>query len=110
MQHRFVTLSMIFVVSLLVCAPLSSCGRRDEEHPAASLQRLLVSRLADPAACPGGGSQDIQSVIDAAGSDGVAYLPEGCYRIEETVNLPSCISLIGAGADKTILYRHPGGS
>jgi hypothetical protein len=49
----------------------------------------------------------VQQIVEAAGSEGVAHLPEGCYRIESTVNLPPGIQLVGAGADKTILYRDP---
>jgi hypothetical protein len=49
-------------------------------------------------------------MVDAASPDGMAQLPEGCYEIKNTITLPACRRLIGAGADKTILYRNPAGN
>jgi hypothetical protein len=49
----------------------------------------------------------VQQIVNAARSDGVAHLQEGCYRITSTVNIPPGTRLVGAGVDKTILYRDP---
>jgi len=74
------------------------------------MQEKIVTRLVDPSFCPSGNSQDVQQIVDAAGSDGIASLPDGCYLITETINLPPGVKLVGAGADKTILYRDPEGT
>ena len=101
----------IFYVGLVVVAlNLNACNGSGNDHPASSLQRTIAARLADPTLCPGGNSQDVQQIVDAAGPDGLASLPEGCYRMTSTVSLPPGIRLVGAGADTTILYRDPGGS
>jgi len=95
-----------FVVGLaLIVLALGACDSGREDHPAADLQHALAARLADPAACPTGGSADVQQAVNAAGADGVAHLPEGCYRITSAVNVPPGVRLLGAGADKTLLYR-----
>jgi hypothetical protein len=95
---------------LIVLVPgLSACNSGRSDHPAAALQQALADRLADPALCPTGGSQDVQQIVDAAGPGGLALLPEGCYRITTTISLPAGARLVGAGADRTILYRDPEG-
>jgi len=99
---------MMFLVGLTAMAlSLSTCNTGRGDHPASSLQRTIAARLADPTSCPGGDSGDIQQIVNAAGPGGLASLPDGCYRITSTVNLPPGIRLVGAGADKTILYRDP---
>jgi hypothetical protein len=92
---------------LVVALSLSACNDGRNDHPAASLQRTIAARLADPNVCPSGDSQDVLQIVEAAGQDGVARLPEGCYRMTATVNIPPGIKLIGAGVDRTILYRDP---
>jgi hypothetical protein len=99
------------VLALLVVAlSLSACNGGGDDHPASALQDAIAARLADTAFCPSGDSRDVQQVVDAAGPDGLASLPEGCYRMTSTVSLPPGIRLVGAGADRTILYREPEGS
>ena len=101
---------IIFFAGLAVAAlSLSACNGGHNHYPAASLQRAIAIRLADPDVCPSGDSQNLQQIVDAAGSDGMARLPEGCYKITSTVTLPPGTQLVGAGADKTILYRDPNG-
>jgi len=101
------TQTIIYIGLVVVCLSLTACNAGRDAHPASALQRALAARLADPDACPTGSSRDVRQVVAAAGSDGVARLPEGCYRITSTVNIPPCTHLIGAGVDKTILYRDP---
>jgi hypothetical protein len=98
----------IFLMGLMMIS-LSACNGGSSYHPAAALQNTIAAQLADPGACPSGDSQDVQQIVDAAGPDGLARLPEGCYRMTSTVSLPPGIRLVGAGADRTILYREPGG-
>ena len=99
----------IFYVGLVVVAlNLNACNVSGNNHPASSLQRTIAARLADPILCPGGDSRDVQQIVDAADPAGEIRLPEGCYRMTSTVSLPPGIRLVGAGADKTILYREPG--
>lgn len=100
---------IMFLVGWAVMAlSLVACSNRDNDHPASAMQEKTTTRLADPAFCPGGDSRDIQGIVDGAGPDEVISLPEGCYRITATVNLPPGVRLAGAGMDKTILYREPG--
>jgi hypothetical protein len=87
---------------------LCACNGGHSDHPASSLQRVISSRLSDLNICPGGGSPEVQEIIDATAPGGVAFLPAGCYQITTTVSLPLGIHLVGAGVDKTILYREPG--
>jgi hypothetical protein len=103
-------LTLIGVGLVAAVLYLSACSGGRDEHPAASLQRALAARLADPQACPSGKSRDVQQIVDAAGPDGLARLLEGCYLMTATVDLPPGIQLVGAGADKTILYRDPEGT
>ncbi len=98
---------MIWVGMVVACLSISACNGGRTDHPASVLQRTLSTRLANPDACPTGTTQEVQQIVNAAGSDGVAHLPEGCYRVTSAVNIPPCTHLIGAGADKTILYRDP---
>lgn len=98
---------MIWVGMVVACLSISACNGGRTDHPASVLQRMLSTRLANPDACPTGITQEVQQIVNAAGSDGVAHLPEGCYRVTSAVNIPPCTHLIGAGADKTILYRDP---
>jgi hypothetical protein len=100
-------LTIICVGLAVVCLSLSACKGGRDAHPAASLQRTVAGQLANPEMCPSGTSQDVQQIVNGASSDGVAHLPEGCYKITSAVNIPLCTHLIGAGADKTILYRDP---
>lgn len=101
---------IIFYIGLVIVAlNLNACNGSGNYHPASYLQRTIAARLADPNACPSGDSQDILQIVEAAGQDGVARLPEGCYRMTSTVNLPPGTRLVGAGADQTILYRDPEG-
>ena len=103
------TAHMMFLAGLAAMVlSLSTCNDERGDHPASSLQQTIAARLADPTSCPGGDSGDIQQIVDAAGPGGLASLPEGCYRMTSTVTLPPGIYLVGAGADKTILYREPG--
>jgi hypothetical protein len=108
MNARRLSLVMWLVILSAAALSLSACSRTRSDHPAASLQRGIASRLAVSGACPTGGSSDVQHILDAAGTGGVARLPEGCYRITTTINIPPGIQLVGAGADHTILYREPG--
>jgi hypothetical protein len=93
-------------VGLIVVGPgLSACQGGRDDHPAASLQRAIAAQLEDPDICPSGDSADVQQIVDAAGADGLVRLPEGCYLITTTIKIPPGTQLIGAGMDKTILYR-----
>jgi hypothetical protein len=107
MNAKRSTLAIIYALLIVACLSISACNSRHDVHPASSLQSALAARLANPDTCPTGTSQDVQRVVDAASPDGIALLPEGCYRITSTVNIPPCTHLIGAGADRTILYRDP---
>jgi hypothetical protein len=99
----------VFCFGLVVVAlNLNACNRSGNDHPASSLQRTIAARLADPTLSPCGDSRDVQQIADAADLAGEVRLPEGCYRMTSTVTLPPGIHLVGAGADKTILYREPG--
>ncbi len=100
---------VIFTIlsALLAGSFFTGCDRVGVSHPAASLQRAISARLADPGSCPPRGSQDVKQAIEAVGPDGVVRLPEGCYRITTTVIIPPGIKLVGAGADRTILFRDP---
>jgi hypothetical protein len=92
---------------VVVFITLTACNAGSDAHPATNLRRVIASQLENPGLCPSGDSHDVQQVVDAAGADGVSHLPEGCYRITSTVVIPPCTRLVGAGADKTILYRDP---
>jgi hypothetical protein len=105
--HKCITLSILFVGLGLVALSLGACAGGRDDHPAAALQREIAARLANPDACPTGGSTDVQQALDAVGADGMAHLPEGCYRMTTAVYIPPGTKLVGAGADKTILYRDP---
>jgi hypothetical protein len=67
----------------------------------------LAAQLANPEMCPSGVSQDVQDIVDSAGPGEVIQLSPGCYQITSTISVPPCTQLVGAGADKTILYRDP---
>ncbi len=107
MNARRAALNLIWIGCIVLAFGLSACNGGRSNHPAAALQQALAARLADPTACPTGNSADVQQIVDAAGPDGVASLPEGCYLITTTVDIPPGVKLVGAGAEKTILYRDP---
>lgn len=110
MNTKRTTLAISCVGLMVAVLSLVACNGGHNAHPAVALQRALASRLADPDVCPTGDSDDVQQMIDAASADGVARLPEGCYLMTTTVNIPAGTQLVGAGPDKTILYRDPGKS
>jgi hypothetical protein len=110
MQIRLPFLITSWLAMIVLGLSLASCGQVAKDHPASDLRRALASRLADPSVCPGGKSQDIQRLIDTAGSAAMVRLSEGCYQATMTINVPVCTQLVGAGADKTILYRDPQGN
>lgn len=85
----------------------SACSNKSAANPAGSLRLVIAARLADSDVCPSGDSQDVQQIVSSVGSDGVAHLPEGCFRITSTINIPPGTHLVGAGVDKTILFRDP---
>jgi hypothetical protein len=107
LNARCSTLAIFYVGLAVAAMSLSACNPGRDAHPAASLQRVLAARLENANVCPSGDSHDVQQIVDAASSDGVAHLPEGCYRITSTVNIPPGTHLVGAGVDRTILYRDP---
>jgi SAM-dependent methyltransferase len=45
----------------------------------------------------------IQRAIDSLGGGGVVYLEPGTYRLDRTVQLPTGVSVIGAGPRRTVL-------
>jgi hypothetical protein len=100
-------LGILCLAFAAACLYLAGCKATPVDNPTAPLQKSLAFRLGDPSQCPTGGSQDVQKIIDAAGAEGIAQLPGGCYEIKTTITLPTCSSLYGAGADKTLLYRNP---
>ena len=104
MKASPLTLSILCIVVVL---SVGACSSGQEAHPAATLQREIAAQLTSPEACPTGSSADVQQAVDAAGDDGVAHLPEGCYRVTTAVHIPPDVKLMGAGMDKTILYRDP---
>jgi len=103
--------TLIFTLAgiLLLGAGLTSCHSGEESSPAGELQSLLASHLADPEVCPSGEGSEVQAILFAATPGSVVHLPQGCYRVKSTIDLPACNSLVGDGADKTILYRETGG-
>lgn len=107
MKNKRREITVFSVVLVLMAFGLGSCQRGRAAHPAASLQRTIASQLDNSDICPNGDSKDVQNVVDAADADGLARLPAGCYLISTTINIPPGIQLVGAGADKTILYRDP---
>jgi hypothetical protein len=110
MQFRLSIIIANCAVLIVLVLGIAGCVQAGKDHPAAALQRALATRLEDPAICPGGDSRDIQQLIDSAGSAAVVHLVDGCYQATMTINIPACTQLVGAGADKTILYRHPSGT
>lgn len=92
---------------VILCIIITCCHTGKDDHPASSLQHRLASIVGNADTCPTGDSQDVQQMINTASTDGVAHLPQGCFRITTTINMPTCTRLVGAGADKTILYRDP---
>ncbi len=58
---------------------------------------------ADPAT-----AKSIQRAIDSVGAGGLVYLPPGTYRVEQTILLPSDVTVSGAGQEETILELAPG--
>jgi hypothetical protein len=102
-------LSIIIYSALIILnLGLTSCGLAGRSLPAAELQQALAAKLADPGVCPSGNAEDVQQTIKLAGAQGIAHLPLGCYRVTTTIEIPACLQLAGAGAEKTILYREPG--
>jgi hypothetical protein len=110
MQIRSSFVITCCLVFAIVEISLAGCGKGDISHPAVDIQSSLAIKLADTEIWPDGNSQDIQELIDSAGSTGTIRLSEGCYQIASTINLPACTQLVGAGADETILYRNPTGN
>lgn len=110
MKIKDLTITSLCVGLIVVALSLAACQGGRDDHPAASLQRTIAAQLEDPGICPSGDSSDIQQLVDAAGPDSLVQLPEGCYIISTTINIPPGTRLIGAGMDKTILVRDPGKS
>jgi hypothetical protein len=90
--------TILYVGSAVVALLVNACDDRGNDHAATALQRAATAHVADPALCPSGDSRDIQRIVDAAGSAEVISLPEGCYRMTSTINLPPGRRLVGTGA------------
>jgi hypothetical protein len=72
-------MTIIPIGLIVACLSINACNDRREAHPATSLQRMLASRLLNPDMCPTGDSQDVQQIVNAADSAGIAHLPEASY-------------------------------
>ncbi len=97
--------SRVLIVTWMVLA-LAGC-RQAVADPTRALQAELAAVLDDPARCPTGTSADVQTLVNAAGPDGIVRIPAGCYRITEPIGVPAGRRLYGAGMEQTILYRDP---
>jgi hypothetical protein len=72
---------------------------------------LLLSSISAEAAeiiAPSGSTQDLQDAVDQANSGDVIRIPEGSFEFTGTLTFQKGITLMGAGKDKTILYRPAG--
>jgi hypothetical protein len=107
MHSRQSIQTILYTAFVLLSISFAGCAQGRDRHPATDLQSALTSQLANPEICPSGDSQDVQQMVESADADGIARLAEGCYQITSTISLQPCTQLIGAGADKTILYRDP---
>jgi hypothetical protein len=96
----------IFLVALMLVLVLAGCGQVPDDSPR-RLQAKLAEILDDSAQCPAGTSADLQELIKASGPDEVVQIPAGCYEITDSIGISAGKRLIGAGIDKTILYRNP---
>ena len=100
MKRHFALVALVFALTL------GGCGQTPDDSPR-SLQARLAETLDDPAQCPTGTSTDLQKLIKASEPDDVVQIPPGCYEITDTIGISAGKRLIGAGMDKTILYRNP---
>jgi hypothetical protein len=107
---KYQGVASVWIGLIVLTVSLNACIAGHEDSPDSALQEIISTRLANPELCPSGDSQDVQQVVDATPPGGMARLPEGCYRIDKTVNVLPGIHLIGAGVEKTILYRDPKGT
>jgi hypothetical protein len=82
-------------------------GCRQSTDQARELQTEVAKAIRDQARCPRGNSSDVQTLIRAAGSDGLVHIPAGCYQITETIVVPDGTRVLGAGMTQTVFYRDP---
>jgi len=54
-----------------------------------------------------GDDADIRRLVESPGDDGCIRIPSGCYVIEDTVFIPDGLRVMGAGMDRTVLFRDP---
>jgi hypothetical protein len=94
------------LVVLGIVLLLTGC-RKAVVDPTREQQARVAAMLADPALCSSGNSADVQAFVNAAGPDGVARIPAGCYRITQSIGVAAGKRVFGAGSDQTILYRDP---
>jgi len=79
--------------------PLMPPRGRDGAH---AVQRTVLAALGTS------GTDDaswISTAVDEASPGDVVHVPAGCFEIKSMIALPEGISLVGAGAARTILYR-----
>ena len=96
----------LFLATLMIALGLAGCGQASDDSPR-GLQANLAAMLDDPAHCPSGTTADVQTLIDAAGPDGLVHIPAGCYEITDSIGISAGTRIIGAGMENTILYRDP---
>ncbi len=106
MKTNHTTLPVLCIILAFISVLLSTC-KGQEQDPIRAIQKTIALRLANPDVCPAGDSRSVQDVVKSPGPDGIAHLPAGCYQVTTTIYLPPCTRLVGAGADRTILYRDP---
>jgi hypothetical protein len=94
----------IALMAALVLSVACSEGRSVSKH---LLQGQVKTYLTIGMIRPKGGSVQIQQMIDSVPSGGTVHLPSGCFEISDPIRVPDGTRVIGDGAGRTILYRHP---
>ncbi|MBN1657002.1 MAG: right-handed parallel beta-helix repeat-containing protein [Anaerolineae bacterium] len=103
---RAVTIWKLALVAFALGLILVGCAQAPDDD-VRNLQAVLAGMLDDAAQCPAGTAADVEALIDAAGPDGVVQIPAGCYEIMGSIVIPQGQHVVGAGMDRTILYRDP---
>jgi hypothetical protein len=96
----------VFLALGLICVICVGCSQQPADAPH-QLQAEVGAAIEEALQDPTGGSRDVQGFVNSAAPDGMARIPAGRYEIAGTITVPDGTRVVGAGMDKTILYRHP---
>jgi hypothetical protein len=83
-------------------------GAAQETRVDPRVQQKRIRKLISTDVKKHGNGDDLQKLIATARPAATVKIPAGCYSVEKSIEIPPGLTVLGAGVEKTIIYRHPG--